>query len=477
MKKTIFSAIILAATAFASNAQAQQKVFLNKGDKTVETVQLGEDDYIAFGRPEGVHEQGEVEVASTDVGKNFVSYKIETKSADKMYNHVLLKKSFVELFAIQTNGSFDESNEQLLLGIFQTLVRAGYGETSVGTRSFTVKNGEKDAVGNVNFIPGGQDYYLVTVGITIEDDTPYMDDDLSYVKLRTKEPAYSSESLDVTYKGLNEKGQAWFDVQSGANVNTLHFVFGTSSSIDEFVSRFGYDYLMFSQSNEFTREQWNTLTDDEHVWNIENETDYSFYALGIDNNGDWVKKEIKNLHIKPAASNDCPVVDVTNKQCIDGKLAIQFSVNTKSGSFKSAKAILMKSDDWDNALNELMAIKEGNDYKYSQPSDAWADYIASTDKASDVSEVIKALGNTFTYKKDFTDDERGWYVFALAVTDENGTTVTRAAFHSHLGEEENWSILSRTYLVKSNAAAAAKQVAAKGMAAMNGRVAAPAKRK
>ena len=48
MKKTIFSAIILAAASFACNAQAQQKVMLNKGDQTVETVKLGADDYIAF---------------------------------------------------------------------------------------------------------------------------------------------------------------------------------------------------------------------------------------------------------------------------------------------------------------------------------------------------------------------------------------------------------------------------------------------
>ena len=99
--------------------------------------------------------------------------------------------------------------------------------------------------------------------------------------------------------------------------------------------------------------------------------------------------------------------------------------------------------------------------------------MATADKAEDVTEAVKALGNTLTYKKDFTDDERGWYVAAFAVTDEYGTTVTRASFHSHLGEEENWDILSRTFPVK----ASAKASVAKGMAPMNGRVATVAKRK
>lgn len=50
MKKTILSVFALA-VAFVATAEAQQKVFLNKGNKTIETVMLGTDDYIAFGRP------------------------------------------------------------------------------------------------------------------------------------------------------------------------------------------------------------------------------------------------------------------------------------------------------------------------------------------------------------------------------------------------------------------------------------------
>lgn len=68
MKKIILSTIIMAA-AFASNAQAQHKVFLNKGTDNVEAVSLGADDYIAFSRPEGVPEMKDVEVASTETGK------------------------------------------------------------------------------------------------------------------------------------------------------------------------------------------------------------------------------------------------------------------------------------------------------------------------------------------------------------------------------------------------------------------------
>ena len=74
---------------------------------------------------------------------------------------------------------------------------------------------------------------------------------------------------------MNDNSQVWFDVKASENVNTLHMVFGTSASIDQFINTYGYDYLMFTQSNQFTRDQWYTLTDDEHVWGIDKEADFS----------------------------------------------------------------------------------------------------------------------------------------------------------------------------------------------------------
>ena len=53
MKRHIYSAMIIAAAAIGSTAQAQQTVTLKKGDVKVETVKLADGDYLAFGRPEG----------------------------------------------------------------------------------------------------------------------------------------------------------------------------------------------------------------------------------------------------------------------------------------------------------------------------------------------------------------------------------------------------------------------------------------
>lgn len=71
---------------------------------------------------------------------------------------------------------------------------------------------------------------------------------------------------------------------------------------------------------------------------------------------------------------------------------------------------------------------------------AWADFMATTDKAEDVTEVVKQFNGKFTFTKAFSDAERGWYVAVLAVTDEYGT-------NSHIADAE-FGTLSKTFPVE-----------------------------
>lgn len=115
-----------------------------------------------------------------------------------------------------------------------------------------------------------------------------------------------------------------------------------------------------------------------------------------------------------------------------------YTIKSKASSIKSARMLVMKEDDWDDALNE---------YQVENPTMAWADFMATTDKAEDVTEVVKQFNGKFTFKKSFSDAERGWYVAVLAVTDEYGTTVSRSTFHSHSADAE-FGTLSKTFPVE-----------------------------
>ncbi len=115
-----------------------------------------------------------------------------------------------------------------------------------------------------------------------------------------------------------------------------------------------------------------------------------------------------------------------------------YTIKSKASSIKSARMLVMKENDWDDALNA---------YDVETPSMAWADFMATTDKAEDVTEVVKLFNGKFTFKKSFSDAERGWYVAVLAVTDDYGTTVSRSTFHSHITDAE-FGTLSKTFSVE-----------------------------
>lgn len=115
-----------------------------------------------------------------------------------------------------------------------------------------------------------------------------------------------------------------------------------------------------------------------------------------------------------------------------------YTIKSKASSIKSARMLVMKENDWDDALNA---------YDVETPTMAWADFMAITDKAEDVTEVVKQFNGKFTFKKSFSDAERGWYVAVLAVTDEYGTTVSRSTFHSYITDAE-FGTLTKTFPVE-----------------------------
>lgn len=115
-----------------------------------------------------------------------------------------------------------------------------------------------------------------------------------------------------------------------------------------------------------------------------------------------------------------------------------YTIKSKASSIKSARMLVMKENDWDDALNA---------YDVETPTMAWADFMATTDKAEDVTEVVKQFNGKFTFKKSFSDAERGWYVAVLAVTDEYGTTVSRSTFHSYITDAE-FGTLTKTFPVE-----------------------------
>lgn len=439
MKISLFSILTLAAASFAMPSMAQQTVYLNKGEQKVETVDLGPDDYLSFGRPEGVRKQAKAEITDVKTTKNSIKYTVTTKTKDQPYYHMVLSEAFMSFFLMQYQGKdLSTMTDAELNAAFVTLMSAGYGEGAIGTKTYNVQDGVKNASGETQYVGGGLDYYLVTCDLVENDGKYSLGTQMSYQKITTPEPGESSATLDVEYKGLDADGHALFSVIPGKQIKTLHMVIGTSRSIDEFMTIYGYEWLMFTQASDFTADQWNELTDKDKGWNVEREDNYSFYVLGVDANGDWVKAQVENIHIKPVAANDCAEIDLKEYSCNDGNLVVTYNVQSKAAKIEKASILVMKENDWDDALNEIVKNKN-----YENPYEAWPEEVAAAAEAKDVTADITADGK-LTFSRSFTQQERDWYVVVLGVTDANGITVTRAAFNTHI-ENAEWAILSRTY--------------------------------
>ena len=457
--------MIIAAAAVSTTAQAQQKVNLNKGDQKVVTVELGENDYIAFSRPAGVLDQRLVEIVKTATTKNSVKYTILAKTDDQFSCHMMVDKYFLEAFMREyMNTQLSNCTQEQLENAFSTLLLSGYGSGLRGTQDFVVENGEADQSGSTQFVLGGQDYYIVTCNLVADGNGYQLGNDMSYKVVSTPAAGQSSETLEVNYVGLDAEGKATFSVDASDGIKTLHMVLGTKKSIDEVLNVMGYDYVMSVESNNFTLENWRELQDAEmNKWNLSAEDHYSFLVLGVDNNGDWVKAQVDDVYIKPAADNNCPKLDPESFKVADGALAASYSVASQTASPLQARMVLMKENDWDDTLNEYVRVKG-----YENPSEAWPD-LMNSDKATDVTADVK--DGKYNFTKNFTDDERDWYVLAFAVTDANGTTITRTAFHSHI-EGADPETITHTYPVAAATAAAKKapQKAVQALKLANGRV-------
>lgn len=462
MKRYIYTAMIIAAAAVSTTAQAQQKVNLNKGDQKVATVELGENDYIAFSRPAGVLDQRLVEIIKTATTKNSVKYTILAKTDDQFSCHMMVDKYFLEAFMREyMNTQLSNCTQEQLENAFSTLLLSGYGSGLRGTQDFVVENGEADQSGSTQFVLGGQDYYIVTCNLVADGNAYQLGNDMSYKVVSTPAAGQSSETLEVNYVGLDAEGKATFSVDASDGIKTLHMVLGTKKSIDEVLNVMGYDYVMSVESNNFTLENWRELQDAEmNKWNLSAEDHYSFLVLGVDNNGDWVKAQVDDVYIKPAADNNCPKLDTESFKVTDGALAVSYSVASQTASPLQARMVLMKENDWDDTLNEYVRVKG-----YENPSEAWPD-LMNSDKATDVTADVK--DGKYNFTKNFTDDERDWYVLAFAVTDANGTTITRTAFHSHI-EGADSETITHTYPV-SAATATAATAAPRTLKLANGRV-------
>ena len=294
-KKIITTAILLGATVLSMNAQ--NNVYLMKGDKIVAQYAIDDIDYLSFKRPEGEIE-GTVALTAVETGKNFLKYNVKTAEKDQYYGHGFFQSQTIDrMLRTYYDTNINEVDDATLKKVIKSLL-ANYGFLDKGNKTYTIKNGDNDGNGTDYFIPGGQDFYVATVNITnVDEQGGTMGDEISVIKMTTN--------------------------------------------------------VMFSFGSPITAQDWNTYGS-QAAWGLDDENDYVMSVLGIDADGDWVKAKDEQ-HI--VISNDkCPKVNVLSKEASDGNVKVTFEITPSNVS--AAHVRLMPDNDVVDELNQNKTLDQ-----------------------------------------------------------------------------------------------------------------------
>lgn len=437
MKKKLLSVALLIGAATLS-ISAQDHVYLIKGNKVVAKFPVADVDYLSFKLPEGVTDGYSVSPESVETGKNYLKYTVKTDDPQQYYGHAFFQSQLLDkLLRTYYDTTIDEVDEATLKQVAKMLL-SNYGYMDQGTKTYTIKDGENDGYGTDFFVPGGQDFYVATVNVTEIDPTTQqgtMGDEVSVMKMTTKVAGESAETMGIEYTGLNDKGEATYSITPGSGVKTMYLALTKKKQLDQYVSIYGYDYVMFSTAQAITAADWKKYGD-QYSWTLDGEDDYVMSVLGIDANGDWVKASDEQ-HIV-ATTDDCPKVNIFSKEAGDNKVKVNFEITPSNVT--AAHVRLMADNDVENELNKGKTLEQ----------------IAVEGDATDITSAINSAGEYTFAKEGLTPN---WYSLLISATDENGTNVTRMVFNDHLDNFE-WDIDTKTFPANNNAATRAMHTAA-----------------
>lgn len=421
MTKRICSLFLLLGLFFLY-AGAQETVYLVKGKKVVGKYSVADVDYLTFNLPDSVQDGLSAEVQAVEAGKNYFKYKVVTKDASQHYGHYYFQSPVLDTMLRTYYGTtIDDADEQTLNYVIKLLV-ANYGYMDQGTQTFTITDGTDDGYGRDFFVPAGQDFYVAAVNVTETTSTGgTLGDEVSLVKVSTLAPGESKETIGVKFLALDDEGNATYDIEPSSGIVTLYTMFASKRSLDQNESLYGQDYVLYATADSWTAADW-AQYGDQQSWQIDGENDYVMTVVGFDANGDRVRVQDEQ-HLAPSTGG-CPTVTVGDKSSGDGAVSVAFSVDPKA--VQSAHVRLMLENDLASALNVPGAT---------------LDQVAVAGDAADITQDIASAGS---YTFSATDLSRGWYTLLISATTDEGTTVTKVNFHSHL-TGFTWDITSTTF--------------------------------
>ncbi len=399
-------------TGMVATASAQETIYMIKGDKVVAKMNAEDVDYISFELPDGVKDQEKVAIEVNETGKNYITYSVTTANQNTTYAHMVIDEPTLNIFL---QSYYDTTIDQVVPEVLEACLRmcmTHFGYAGQGNATYRMQDNEDDGSGHKFNIVAGLNYYLAVCELN-NDDT--LGETMKITDTATKKADVSAGNVSVSYKGQNEAGQAMFDFNGSDDILRIYTLYGHKDVMEAFIQIYGYEYTMFAFGQVWTLDE---LKNDPNGWQVDEETDYAMYILGVDANGDWAKDETFARITPIAQEKEGPKISIFSKSKGEGKVSVNFEITPSNVT--EAYVRLMNETNLDDRLNMGYTL---------------ADLAAGGD-ATDVTSDINKFGE-YTYTNNEVPNE--WMSLLIMAKNEDGTTVTRMNFHAHL-DGSQWAI-------------------------------------
>ena len=204
IKNTIISAAM--AVAALSASAADEMMYLVKGDRVVAKYDVDAVDYISFNLPDDVIDEN-LWLSLDNIGKNTVTYTVNTAAGDVAYAHNILSYYDVNYTAMDYFGDMLENlDEESVIACLQTTLSYN-AFVGIGTNKFTQNDFEKfdnySEADRFSVIPGTK-YYLCAW--EVDPATTEPKSDFVFTEFTTEAPEQVNLNLDVQLSKITDYG-------------------------------------------------------------------------------------------------------------------------------------------------------------------------------------------------------------------------------------------------------------------------------
>lgn len=412
--------ILLVAAAAATGVYAQETLYLIKGDHLVGKYNVEDVDYATFELPADI-DQSTIWMTVDNIGKNTVTYTVNTSSNDVAYAHNILSSYDIDFYTLnyydQSFDELEEGTQELILKNYLTY--AAY--AGKGTQTYTQTDYEDDHTGNASYVSRfsvrpNVKYYLCVWEIDPVTQEPL--DNFKYTTFTTLPYDMSTLDLSVSVKGIeyvaDDEAHISFDITGDPDIRYVMTMFGDAEVLPAYIEYFGFDYTLYTFGATYSLDE---LKDDS-AWPAYESGEYVLYVVGFDANGDMVMARPAFAEVSFDTEKSGPKISIFSKSATAGAVNVNFEI--APSNVEEAYVRLLPENTVRDRLNMGYTLAE----------------LAMGGDAIDITNSINTMGE-YTYTNNELEEQ--WYSLLIYAKDKSGNS-TVAHLNFYPAEGMGWEI-------------------------------------